>query len=90
MINFTFQKYIILLQDFKKLVKQNLKLINENEKLLFKSDKDDIIIKKLQKENEQLRRLLLREVKENKENKRIKEVTEVQTKSKITSINIYC
>lgn len=93
MNNFSFQKYAALVHDFKNLVKQNLKLINENEKLLFKSDKDDIIIKKLQKENEQLRRLLLREVRENKENKennRIKEVTEVPTKSKITSINIYC
>ena len=79
----------MLVRDFKNLVNQNLKLLNENEKLLFKSNRDDMIIKKLQKENEQLRRLLLIEVKE-KNKQQIKEVTEVQTKSKIASINIYC
>lgn len=86
MSNFSFQKYAMLVRDFKNLVKQNLKLLNENEKLLFKSDRDDLIINKLQKENEQLKRLLLNEVK----NKKVKEIKEIKTDSKITSINIYC
>lgn len=85
MNNFSFQKYAMLVQDFKNLVKQNLKLLNENEKLLFKSDRDDMIIKKLQKENEQLRILLLKEVQNTKPH-----IKETKNDSKITSINIYC
>ena len=83
---FNINKFNVLVRDFKNLVKQNLKLLNENEYLMFKSDRDEVLIKKLQKENEQLKKMLLREIKENKQI-RTKEALNVPT---ITSINIYC
>lgn len=91
MSTFNINKLNTLVKDFKILVKQNLKLLNENENLLFKSDKDDVLIKKLQKENEQLKRLLLNEIKENKQIK-TKETSKVHDSfiEKVTSINIYC
>lgn len=82
---FNINKFNVLVQDFKNLVKQNLKLLNENEYLMFKSDRDEVLIKKLQKENEQLKRLLLKEIKDKQI--RTKEALNVPT---ITSINIYC
>ena len=82
---FNINKFNVLVQDFKNLVKQNLKLLNENEYLMFKNDRDEVLIKKLQKENEQLKRLLLKEIKDKQI--RTKEALNVPT---ITSINIYC
>lgn len=86
---FNINKFNVLVQDFKNLVKQNLKLLNENEYLMFKNDRDEVLIKKLQKENEQLKRLLLREIKENKQI-RTKEAPKVMKPKTFTSINIYC
>ena len=89
MNNFNISKFNSLVQDFKKIVKQNLKLLKENEDLLFKRDIDEVQIKRLQKENEHLKRLLLNEIK----NKQIR-TSEVPTcnsfKERETTINIYC
>lgn len=85
---FNINKFNVLVQDFKNLVKQNLKLLNENEYLMFKSDRDEVLIKKLQKENEQLKRLLLKEIKDKQI--RTKEAPKVMKPKTFTSINIYC
>lgn len=85
---FNINKFNVLVQDFKNLVKQNLKLLNENEYLMFKSDRDEVLIKKLQKENEQLKRLLLKEIKDKQ--LRTKEAPKVMKPKTFTSINIYC